>query len=99
MVNDTYSDIISNAVYSIYNFFTNIQYIYTVHTSQLQYGVLSALHDSPHRITCYEVLHCTSRLRPAYHATRAMSLTSPGPGVAARRRGSNWYDFFLTNFL
>ena len=27
-----------------------IQYIYTIHTSQLQYGVLSALHDSHHRI-------------------------------------------------
>jgi len=83
MVNDTYSDIIS-ATQVVY---TNIQYIYTIHTSQPQYGVLSALRDSHHRINPLQssTLHEQTPPRLPRHTRPCHSQTHPAP---ASQRGA-----------
>ena len=89
MVNDTYSDIISNAG-SIYKIIYNI-YLHNPHfTAPVRSPVRTPRFSSQNNTTTkFYIARADSAPPTTPHAP--MSLTdSPGPGVAARRRGSNF---------
>jgi len=88
MVNDTYSDIISNAG-SIYKYTI---YLHNPHfTAPVRSPVRTPRFSSQNNLTTkFYIARADSAPPTTPHAP--MSLTdSPGPSVAARRRGSNFH--------
>ena len=96
MVNDTYSDIISNAG-GIYKYTI---YLHNPHfTAPVRSPVRTPRFSSRNKATTkFYIARADSAPPTTPHAP--MSLTdSAGPGVAARRRGSNWGIQWETKML